>query len=278
MTAETEGRQAAHTFRRDHHLGTQPLGDLIALIEQTTGNDVAVLDVGPDEHGLTVRDRERGSVFIAVARTRHPMRQRSTLAHELAHVLFEDWTDEPPTGIDRRPHREVRADAFARHLLIPVPGVKEVVGTRSASLGELSRVVQLFGVSPAMAAIALHEAGFVDTNTKAAWKSMTTAQLAARFGWTDHYETLQAQSDARRAPQKLLARAIDGYLENVVSAQTLATLRGVDVEEVVRGLSAEGITPRNREPEWVSADDLPAVSVDFGDWNDDDVDGEGRPG
>ncbi|MFD4368672.1 ImmA/IrrE family metallo-endopeptidase [Rhodococcus sp. NPDC058521] len=277
MTAEAEGRAAAHTFRRDHHLGTQPLGDLVALIEQSTGNDVAVLDVGPDEHGLTVRDRERGAVFIAVARTRHPMRQRSTLAHELAHVLFEDWTDDLSPGTDRRPNFEIRADAFARHLLVPVQGVKEVVGMRPASLGELSRVVQLFGVSPAIAAIALHEAGCIDEATKAAWKSMTTPQLAARFGWADHYGLLQTQSDTRRAPQKLLTRAIDGYLENVVSAQTLATLRGVAVDEVVRGLTAEGLTPRGREPEWASPDDLPAVAVDFSDW-DDDANDEGWDG
>lgn len=271
MTAEAEGREAAAEFRRGHHLGAQPLGDLVALIEQTTGNDVAVLDVGPDEHGLTVRDRERGAVFIAVARTRHPMRQRSTLAHELAHVLFEDWIDVPSTGTDQRPHHEVRADAFARHLLVPVQGVEEVVNRRPASLEELSRVVQLFGVSPAMAAIALHEVGCIDSGAKATWKSMTTAQLAARFGWTDHYQLLQAQSDARRAPQKLLTRAIDGYIENVVSAQTLATLRGVDVDEMVHSLSVGGVIPRGREPEWASPDALPSVTVDFSD-RDDDVD------
>lgn len=274
MSAETEGREAAAEFRRSHHLGTQPLGDLVALIEQTTGNDVAVLDGGPDEHGLTVRDRERGAVFIAVARTPHPMRQRSTLAHELAHVLFEDWTEEPSSGTDRRPHHEIRADAFARHLLVPVQGVQEVVETRPASLGELSRVVQLFGISPAIAAIALHEAGYIDADTKSAWRAMTTAQVAARFGWTDHYQLLQAQSNTRRAPQKLLARAIEGYIENVVSAQTLATLRGVDVDEVIRGLSAEGVIPREQEPQWASVDDLPSMTVDFSDWED-DVD-EGR--
>jgi Zn-dependent peptidase ImmA (M78 family) len=259
----------AAEFRRSHHLGTQPLGDLVALIEQTTGNDVAVLDGGPDEHGLTVRDRERGAVFIAVARTPHPMRQRSTLAHELAHVLFGDWTEEPSTGTDRRPHHEIRADAFARHLLVPVQGVQKVVETRPASLGELSRVVQLFGISPAIAAIALHEAGYIDADTKSAWRTMTTAQVAARFGWTDHYQLLQAQSNTRRAPQKLLARAIEGYIENVVSAQTLATLRGVDVDEVIRGLSAEGVIPRDQEPQWASVDDLPSVTVDFSDWEDD---------
>jgi Zn-dependent peptidase ImmA (M78 family) len=57
-----------------HRLGVQPMDDLA-------------------EHGLTMRDPRRNAVFIGVARTRNPMRQRSTLAHELGHVLFEDWAD-----------------------------------------------------------------------------------------------------------------------------------------------------------------------------------------
>ena len=97
MTAEAEGSETAGRFREEHHLGAQPLGDLVAVIEQATGIDVAVLDAGPDEHGLTMRDPVRGTVFIGVARTRNPMRQRSTLAHELGHVLFEDWAD-PDSG------------------------------------------------------------------------------------------------------------------------------------------------------------------------------------
>ena len=52
---------------------------------------LAVLDAGPDEHGLTMRDPVRGTVFIGVARTCNPMRQRSTLVHELGHALFGDW-------------------------------------------------------------------------------------------------------------------------------------------------------------------------------------------
>jgi hypothetical protein len=42
------GRTAAARFRRDHGLGIQPMSDIVAVIEQATGIDVAVLDVGPD--------------------------------------------------------------------------------------------------------------------------------------------------------------------------------------------------------------------------------------
>jgi len=48
------------------------MGDLVAVIEQATGIDVAVLEVGPDEHGLTMRPpkrncERRASCFRAAA-------------------------------------------------------------------------------------------------------------------------------------------------------------------------------------------------------------------
>ena len=39
-------------------------------------HDVAVLDAPADEHGMSIRDPQRGVVFIAVARSRRPMRAR----------------------------------------------------------------------------------------------------------------------------------------------------------------------------------------------------------
>jgi Zn-dependent peptidase ImmA (M78 family) len=234
LTAETEGRASAAQFRRDHHLGVQPLGDLVAVIEQATGIDVAVLDVGPDEHGLTMRDPVRGTVYIGVARTRNPMRQRSTLAHELGHVLFEDWADSDAGDWSDRNPAEIRADAFARHLLVPVEGLRDFTGERSpAGESVLSAVVQRFLVSPQIAAIALGQAGYIDEAVKREWMTLSTPQLAARFGWTDQYQVLQATSDQRRAPQRLLARAITGYVEGVLPLQAIAPLRGISPDALL---------------------------------------------
>jgi Zn-dependent peptidase ImmA (M78 family) len=237
LTAETEGRAAAARFRHDHHLGVQALGDLLEVIEQATGVDVAVLYVGPDEHGLTMRDPARGTVFIGVARTRNPMRQRSTLAHELGHVLFEDWVDSDTGDWSDRSPAEIRADAFARHLLVPVEGLHEFIKPRSpVGPSTLSAVVQRFLVSPKIAAIAMRQAGYIGEATKQEWMTLSAPQLAARFGWTDQYQLLQASSDRRRAPQRLLARAITGYVEGVLSAQAIATLRGMSLEAVIKEL------------------------------------------
>lgn len=278
MNTEAEGRAAAQRFRREHHLGVQPLGDLVTVIEQTTGIDVAVLGVGPDEHGMAMRDPDRKVVFIGVARTKHPMRQRSTLAHELAHVLFEDWTDTEVGGWSEPSPREDRCRAFARHLLLPLEGLREFLADRQeVTLASLSAVVQRFLVSPAIAAIALEQAGYIDHQSSEQWAEFYTPQLAARFGWTDQYRALQTESDKRRTPQQLLARAINGYALGVLSAQAIATLRGVTLEEAEADLCEAGVEPADTTVTWVDASDLPDVDVDLSGL-DDDTPHDGKPG
>ena len=262
MNLEAQAKKAAISFRREHRLGLQPLDDLVALIEQTTGHDVAIIDADPDEHGLTMHDPDREVTFIGIARTPHPMRQRSTLAHELAHVLFEDWNSQTEFG--SRSPQEIRADAFARHLLLPEDGLRELLGNRkSLSTADLSAVVQSFLVSPAIAAIALCECQYIDVSIKKQWMAINTLQLATQFGWKDQYESLQDGSNRSRAPQHLLARAISGYREGVVTAQAIATLKGDSVENAVEELSKAGITPSPLEIPRVSAADLPPVTVDL---------------
>lgn len=266
MTPEADGKTLASRFRKENNLGDQPLGDLVALIEQTTGIDVAVLDVEPDEHGMTMRDPDRNAVFIAIASTKNPMRQRSTLAHELAHVLFEDWIDSTRAGWDERTPEEIRADVFARHLLVPVGGIKEFVDNRSlVDESTLSAVVQRFLVSPPIAAIAMHQADCITEAKKTEWLALTTPALAARFGWSDQYRALQTDAGQRRAPQRLLTRAIEGYMEHVVSAQTLATLRRTDVATIEAELLDAGLELSDLKIAWADPADLPDVTVDFKD-------------
>ncbi|WP_250037962.1 ImmA/IrrE family metallo-endopeptidase [Paractinoplanes maris] len=242
----------------------QPLGDLVAVIEQSAGIDVAVLDASPDEHGLTMRDPQRDTVFIGVARTPHPMRQRSTLAHELGHVVLGDWTDNSACDWSARTPMEQRADAFARHLLVPVEGLRSFLAdARDIGIAMLSAVVQRYLVSPQVAAIALEQARYISAETKSDWMSVSTLDLATRFGWIDQYRGLAAETDQRRAPQRLLARAIQGYVEGVVSVRTIATVRGATLESAQAELRDAGIYPLQPEADWMDPDELPEAHVDL---------------
>lgn len=234
----------------------------MAIIEQQTGHEVTILEGGPDEHGLTMRDPASGIIYIGVARTPHPMRQRSTLAHELAHLLFEDWDADVDLG--ERSSEEIRADAFARHLLLPDEGLATVLGERKPiTEADLSTVVQRFLVSPSLAAIALCNNRYIDVPTKDVWMRLSSPVLATRYGWIDHYRSLQADSDRTRPPQRLLARAIAGYEEGVIGAQVIATLRGIGIGDAVNELTAAGITPNSADIPTASADELPPVALDL---------------
>ncbi|HWE90437.1 MAG TPA: ImmA/IrrE family metallo-endopeptidase, partial [Pseudonocardiaceae bacterium] len=184
--------------------------------------------------------------------------------HELGHVLFEDWVDSGAgNGSDRRT-AEIRADTFARHLLVPVEGLREFLRDREiVTQSTLSEIVQRFLASPPIAAIALHQANFIDDGTKQEWMSLTAPQLAARFGWSDQYRALQTDSDQRRAPQRLLARAIKGYAEGALPAQAIATLRGITLEAAEADLREAGVVPVERPIPWTEAAELPDVRVDL---------------
>lgn len=245
---ESQARAAADQFRRDHGFGLAPLGDLVALIELTLGVDVAILAAPPDSHGMTLRDPERDVVMVAAARTRNPMRQRSTLAHELAHIVFNDYAEPRASGWGRRDPEEVRADNFARNLIVPLGDLGEVAADVSqhgpSELSTLSALVQHFLASPAIVAIQLANAGMISEELKTEWvATMTAPKLAGKFGWADQYRLMQHESHARRAPQRLLARAVDGYTRGIVSVAYIARLRGMGVAEVEAEFAEQGIEP-----------------------------------
>ncbi|MFC7490676.1 MULTISPECIES: ImmA/IrrE family metallo-endopeptidase [unclassified Knoellia] len=265
MTAEAEGKARAEHFRREHDLGHAPLSDLVALIEQTQKVDVAILDANVDEHGLVMRDPVRDDLVLFAARTPHTMRQRSTLAHELAHVLFGDRRPAQSGGWAKRSHEEIRADGFARHLLLPISALTHTFRDgRTPTLGDLSALVQAFQISPSLAAIQLHGARLITAQVKGQWMDTSTPTLAARYGWTDQYRAMQQESMTRRAPQQLLAWAVAGYTNNVVALQSLARIRGITAEQVAADLAEAAIEPVTEEIAWASLKDLPVpTDADF---------------
>lgn len=242
---ETAAQEAAARFRADNDLGIAPIPDVVALIEQTQDVDVTVLDVvDTDEHGLTMVDPERGATVVAVACSENPMRWRSTLAHELGHLTFEDHNLGEPGTLAANTPVEQRAQAFSRHLLLPMEAVNRfIVHAGMRDLSSLSDLVQRFQVSPAIAAIQLRDGGHIDDDRFEEWRRLYTPTLAARFGWTDQYRALQGESRQRRSPQRLLARAVAGYLAGVVAIETLASIRGVSVEALADEFEEAGIAP-----------------------------------
>ena len=266
-TNEFQARERATAFRRQHRLGTAPIPDLVTVIEDAVGIDVAVLDADSDEHGLSVRNPDTGRILIGVARTAHPMRQRSTLAHELGHVLFDDFTTANNENLSHRSPAEIRADAFARHLLIPVDGVRKFFSEGFGDPAEeLSRVVRWFRVSPVLALIVLRDCGYVSQAEVDRLSRMSTQQLATLYGWMDVYSSWSEASMRHKSPRQLMRRALLGYVDGLVSAQVIANMQGVGVDVAVEQLKSAGIEPIDLPGPELDDDWSPPVPVDMDDF------------
>jgi Zn-dependent peptidase ImmA (M78 family) len=228
-TNENRARQLAETFRADHGLGHGPVKDMYELIHITKGIDVISLMVPDAEHGLSMCDPESGRVVIVVATTPHPMRQRSSIAHELGHVLAGDLERDGSLTPGERSPAEICADAFARHLLLPLDAIRRrLTDDGGASPADLSDLVQEFEVSPHLAAIQLRTLDLIGAETCAAWSARSSATLATTFGWGSQYRALAADSSESRAPQALMARAVQGYQRGVLGINELAAWYGRD--------------------------------------------------
>lgn len=105
----------------------------------------------------------------------------------------------------------------------------------------------------------------IDDDTKAGWMAVSTPTLAARFGWSDQYRALADESARARAPQRQLARAVQGYLHHVMSLTALARLRGIIESAMEVELMEAGLQPEAPRVRWVSPADLPQVEVDLSD-------------
>lgn len=249
---ENQARQLAVRFRAGHGLGDGPIKDMYELVHVTKGIDVISMKVPDAEHGLSMCDPESGRVVIVVATTPHPMRQRSSIAHELGHVLAGDLELEETLTPGERSPAEIRADAFARHLLLPLDAIRRRrTDKNGVSLADLSGLVQEFEVSPHLAAIQLRTLKLIDAETCSAWSARSAANLATRFGWDSQHRALAADSSESRAPQALMARAVEGYQRGVLGINELAAWYG----RTPADLEADLGPPR------------PADETD--DWNDD---------
>lgn len=133
--AVQQGMRVADEERRRLGLGIAPLADLTELLE-TQGVRTATVELPDDISGLTLSDSKVG-LFLVANRRHHVLRRRFSYAHEYAHVLLDR---ERRGTISRTAERqeliEVRANAFAAHILLPGDGVRqfmESLGKGSAS-------------------------------------------------------------------------------------------------------------------------------------------------
>ncbi|MGF1623955.1 MAG: helix-turn-helix domain-containing protein [Alphaproteobacteria bacterium] len=186
---EEEAENLAQDMRGDWKLGTDPIPNMTALLEDR-GIKVLVIPLPRGVFGLTClvrRPRHKKKVpVIVVNRETTLERRRFTLCHELGHRLI---AEESPV------HHEKASNVFAGALQVPHEHLIREIGQSRRAIGyqELIQLKRMYRVSAAMLLVRLRQVGVIDQSTLA-----YAFQTFAR-GWrTSEPEPLESAGEEGR--------------------------------------------------------------------------------
>ncbi len=104
-----------------------------------------------------------GKPLITYSPCEHPVRQRFTIAHELAHHVLghgERNRDTPEQfSMSYHDPKEIEANKFAAELLMPTDVINAAIRVRD--IKDLEKLAKVFGVSKAAMKFRLKELGYV---------------------------------------------------------------------------------------------------------------------
>ncbi len=133
-TAEDWGRRTAESLRSQWGAASGPLLDLDAVVEDNIGAYVAHVCLPSAVDGLYLSDSPVGTTVLAVNLSGEFERQRFTLAHEVGHLVASDEHLLIGEGSPSKTS-ETAANAFARHLLLPLADAARLSGSLGRTVG-----------------------------------------------------------------------------------------------------------------------------------------------
>lgn len=216
LPATQDAEADAAAMRR--HLGIElvgPVPDLVGLLENR-GILFMALE-GVDEHFSGINGFVGNRPYVVVNASMSPERYRSTIAHELAHLVF-DWGE--VGGKAQEDHATAVSGAF---LLSAVDAFRELGPRRRAVTRDMEMVAREYGVSMMLLAKRANLAGIISDS---AYKSFCVT--ASKMGW-------RKQEPSRIAPERselfeqLVYRAV---CEDDMSIQRGAELLGRSFDEI----------------------------------------------
>lgn len=153
LTDDPEADAAA--LRR--HLMIESIGPVGNLVEALEDRGVLVMPLASDCEGFYgISGSASGRPYIAVNLRAGFERCRSTIAHELAHLMFA-WPSDMPAA-----DRERRATAIGGAFLFPAADAKRELGPRrSAITNDMGDIAKKYGVSISLLAKRAHLVGII---------------------------------------------------------------------------------------------------------------------
>jgi Zn-dependent peptidase ImmA (M78 family) len=208
--------------------------DLLKVLEHQFGINAIVEELPEGIDGLSFA---KGDVRIVIVRsTDRTGRQRFTIAHELAHVLFGDGGEEvieeqlftANTGFI-----EPRANAFAASFLMPSNEIDEVLSGRDP-VESFNELVWAFRVSPHAMAWRLKNLNKLDQEDCLRLVEKTLSAVASELGNSEEHGIRIRESSMVRPAGRLSGAYISAFLTGEVAAAPVAEVSGLSVDAVYR--------------------------------------------
>lgn len=213
---------AAVEIREKWNLGEAPILQLTELLED---KGFKIYEVEGDENfaGLSGTALELDIPVIAVCKDGDCVRKRFTLAHELAHLLF-DFSDCAEDNHEKLCH------AFAGALLLPEKVIREEFGgvRRKLTQWELKKLKGMYGISMQAIMARAHTLGLISSQT---YKSFQI--YVSRHGWRkDEPGQYSGLEKANRFKQLVLHAAAEQVISYSKGAELLGQSHAEFEQEV----------------------------------------------
>lgn len=199
-----------------------PIGGLIEILENK-GFLVYLCDIENDDFS-GMNGTVNGRPYIIINKNMNSQRIRSTIVHEMAHLMFQ-W---PKDMIDK--DVEHMANAISGAFLFPISDIIRELGVRrSAITNDMAGVCKEYGISMYTLVMRANKSGIV--NDHVAQKFYISIN---RAGWRIN-EPPRAKEEETRLFYQLVYRAVS---ENLITAQKGAELLHESYEKVAKECSA----------------------------------------
>ena len=232
-------------------IGLQPIESMRDLVERRLGIPVIQAELPPTIAGATISSLgQRGIVLNTTGRNRHVWIRRTTLAHELGHMLFDpeeqlervrvdpyDQMARDAEGGQLPDDVERRANAFAVELLAPTQAVKQLVpDVADVSATSIANVMSTFGIGRAAARYHVGNAWWrqAELPPESAIDAVPTDEQRAAENFTLDYFPIMDVPEQRRGRFALLTA--EAVAAGLITADTAAQHLGCSEADLVASL------------------------------------------
>jgi Zn-dependent peptidase ImmA (M78 family) len=232
INAIEDAEKAAKKLRSLWHLGDDPIPFMAELLEEQ-GIKVISLDLPVDVSGSKafVKTKQQDEKPIVVVNSKHnAVRQRFTLAHELAHLIL----DIPNKNIL---NEEKVADRFAGAFLMVKEAIVKLVGVSRSSftIGELAELTKIFKVSIASLVV---RCGQLNILSKASYGILFGRLI--KLGLTGPVSK-EPIAFAAEVPQRMERMCLRAVAEHIISESKAAELLQMNIRDFDKLMMVRGV-------------------------------------